>query len=157
MLSLTKVQQSFVLTTPHLPNTPVVHASDLFLQLTGYTREEVIGQNCRFLQGPDTEPTAIQLISESLLAVRPCTVRILNYRKDKSPFWNLLHIAPVRSAGGKVAFYVGVQLHANLVEDESSGGITPHMKQLGAVGAIRVAVRSLHGEGLRRAHKRADL
>nr|AML79001.1 putative LOV domain-containing protein [Struthiopteris spicant] len=155
MLSLTKVQQSFVLANPHLPDSPIVHASEKFLRLTGYSREEVVGRNCRFLQGPDTDRTAAQLIAESLRAEKSCTVKLLNYRKDKTPFWNLLHIAPVRSSSGKVAFFAGVQLEVASVEEEPCLGskTNPHITQLGAVGAVRVAVRSLQGEGLRRVHK----
>nr|AML77333.1 putative LOV domain-containing protein [Onoclea sensibilis] len=154
MLSLTKVQQSFVLANPHLPDSPIVHASEMFLRLTGYSREEVVGRNCRFLQGPDTDRRAVQLIADSLRAEKSCTVKLLNYRKDKTPFWNLLHIAPIRSSSGKVAFFAGVQLEVASVEEPSLGSETsPHIKQLGAVGAVRVAVRSLQGEGLRRVHK----
>nr|AML78086.1 putative LOV domain-containing protein [Homalosorus pycnocarpos] len=154
MLSLTKVQQSFVLANPHLPDSPIVHASEMFLRLTGYSREEVVGRNCRFLQGPDTDRRAVQLIAESLRAEKSCTVKLLNYRKDKTPFWNLLHIAPIRSSSGKVAFFAGVQLEVAPVEELCLGSETsPHIKQLGAVGAVRVAVRSLQGEGLRRVHK----
>nr|AML77834.1 putative LOV domain-containing protein [Dipteris conjugata] len=155
MLSLTKVQQSFVLANPLLPDTPIVFASDLFLQLTGYSREEVVGRNCRFLQGPKTDPKAVQQIRESLKAEKPCTVRILNYRKDKTPFWNFLHIAPVRSSGGKVAFLVGVQSDVTFADEETclSNGMTPQIKQLGAIGAVRVAVRSLQGGGLCRVQK----
>nr|AML78453.1 putative LOV domain-containing protein [Osmundastrum cinnamomeum] len=155
MLSLTKVQQSFVLANPHLPDMPIVHASELFLHLTGYSRDEVVGRNCRFLQGPNTDLKAVQQIRESLNAEQTCTVRILNYRKDKTPFWNFLHIAPVRSSGGKVAFYVGLQLDVTSADEDSclDNGMTPHIKQLGAVGAIRVAVRSLQGQGLRRVQK----
>nr|AML76670.1 putative LOV domain-containing protein [Anemia tomentosa] len=158
MLSLTKVQQSFVLANPNLPDTPIVHASDLFLQLTGYTRAEVVGRNCRFLQGPKTDSSAVEQIRESLKAGKPCTVRLLNYRKDKTPFWNLLHIAPVRNSCGKISFYVGVQLDVTCAQEMCPDGCpTPHMKQLGAVGAVRVAVRSLQGEGLRRVTKNMQL
>nr|AML78370.1 putative LOV domain-containing protein [Hymenophyllum bivalve] len=155
MLSLTKIQQSFVLADPHLPDAPIVHASDMFLRLTGYSREEVVGRNCRFLQGPNTDLKAVQQIRESLSAEEPCTVRVLNFRKDRTPFWNHLHIAPVRSCGGKVAFFVGVQFDVTFVNEEAclSDGMTPRMKQLGAVGAVRVAVRSLQGQGLRRIQK----
>ncbi|MCO5558289.1 hypothetical protein L7F22_011868 [Adiantum nelumboides] len=155
MLSLTKVQQSFVLANPHLPDTPVVHASEMFLRLTGYSRDEVVGRNCRFLQGPKTDRRAVQLMRECLKAEKSCTVKVLNYRKDKTPFWNLLHIAPVRSSAGKVAFLVGVQLDVTSVEEPcpAESETSPHIKQLGAVGAVRVAVRSLQGEGLRRIHK----
>nr|AML79428.1 putative LOV domain-containing protein [Sciadopitys verticillata] len=148
-IALSRIQQSFVLADPHVPDMPIVHASNLFLQLTGYSREEVLGKNCRFLQGRDTNQEDISKIRQSIEAEQSCTVRILNYRKDGNPFWNHLHMAPVRNASGKVAFYVGVQLDVTGIEEDEHpvNGMTSHMKQLGAVGAIRVAVRSLLGVG----------
>nr|AML78252.1 putative LOV domain-containing protein [Falcatifolium taxoides] len=147
-IALSRIQQSFVLVDPYLPDMPIVHASDSFLHLTGYSRDEVLGKNCRILQGQDTNQEDISKIRQSIEAEQPCTVRILNYRKDGNPFWNLLHTAPVRNASGKVAFYVGVQLDVTGVEDNHSDkGMTSQMKQLGAVGAVRVAVRSLLGAG----------
>jgi PAS domain S-box-containing protein len=133
-----------------------VHASKVFCEITGYSQEEVIGRNCRFLQGPDTDPEAVQKIRESIAGERACTVRILNYRKDKTSFWNHLHLSPVRSATGEVAFYVGVQLAMDIVDSagDENVGMTPYMKQLGAVGAVKVAVRSLQGSGLRRSFKK---
>nr|AML78245.1 putative LOV domain-containing protein [Isoetes tegetiformans] len=152
MLQLSRVQQSFVLADPHLPDTPIVHASESFLNMTGYSRDEVIGRNCRFLQGPDTDQNAIDQIRASIKDERPCTVRILNYRKNKQPFWNFLHLAPVRSSDGQVAFFVGVQLDVTLADANGNleDGMDSHLKQLGAVGAIKVAVRSLQGVGLKR-------
>nr|AML76523.1 putative LOV domain-containing protein [Scouleria aquatica] len=151
MLSLTRIQQSLVLADPSLPDTPIVHASDVFCELTGYSREEVVGRNCRFLQGPGTDPEAVREIREAIEGEKPCTVRILNYRKDNTPFWNHLHVAPVRSATGKVAYYVGVQLDVSDADIPMRGDTTnAHAKQLSAVGVVRVAVRSLQGSGLRR-------
>nr|AML79656.1 putative LOV domain-containing protein [Atrichum angustatum] len=152
MGSLARIQQSFVLADPNLPDVPIVHASDVFCQLTGYNREEVVGRNCRFLQGPGTDPEAVKQIREAIENKQSCTVRLLNYRKDKTPFWNHLHVAPVRSCCGKVAFYIGVQLDVSQAEAEEvqERGMSAHAKQLGAVGSVRVAVRSLQGLGLRR-------
>nr|AML77603.1 putative LOV domain-containing protein [Equisetum hyemale] len=149
-LGLTKIRESFVLTNPHLPHMPIVYASDTFLQMSGYSKDEILGHNCRFLQGPNTDPKAMQQIRDCIKAEQPCTVRILNYRKDRKPFWNLLHIAPVRNSGGKVAFFVGVQIDVTSVDEVEKNRTCPHMKQLGAVGAIRVVVRSLQGLGLHR-------
>lgn len=154
LLSLTRIQQSLVLADPSLPDTPIVHASDVFCELTGYSREEVVGRNCRFLQGPDTDPESVREIREAIQAERPCTVRILNYRKDDTPFWNHLHVAPVRSATGKVAYFVGVQLDVSIADLPMRGdSLRADAKQLSAVGVVRVAVRSLQGCGLRRIPK----
>nr|AML79287.1 putative LOV domain-containing protein [Athrotaxis cupressoides] len=146
-IALSRIQQSFVLADPHLDDMPIVYVSNLFLQLTGYSRDEVLGKNCRFLQGQDTNQADITKIRQSIEVEQSCTVRILNYRKDDSPFWNHLHTAPVRNASGKVAFYVGVQLDVTDIEEDkkTDNGMTSNMKQLGAVGAVRVAVRSLLG------------
>nr|AML79317.1 putative LOV domain-containing protein [Chelidonium majus] len=142
IISLGRIKQSFVLTDPHLHDMPIVYASDAFLNLTGYNRHEVLGRNCRFLNGPDTDPKAICQIKESIQSDQACSVRILNYRKDGSSFWNNLHIAPVRNATGRIAFYVGVQIEEGC-KNEGTRGLSPEMRQLGTVGAIKVAVRSL--------------
>lgn len=156
MVSLTRIQQSFVLANPNLPDMPIVYASDVFCEMTGYSRDEVVGRNCRFLQGPGTDPKDVQKIRDVIKEEQACTVKILNYRKDKTPFHNFLHVAPVRSSDGKVAFYVGVQLDMTDVDADMSQeiGMSAHAKQLGAVGVVRVAVRSLQGSGLRRTLKR---
>ncbi|XP_065863059.1 protein TWIN LOV 1 isoform X2 [Euphorbia lathyris] len=102
-ISLGRIKQSFVLTDPHLPDLPIVYASDAFLKLTGYARHEVLGRNCRFLSGADTDSAVLEQIRKSIQAEQACTVHILNYRKNKTTFWNFLHITPVRNATGKFA------------------------------------------------------
>nr|AML79320.1 putative LOV domain-containing protein [Manihot grahamii] len=140
-ISLGRIKQSFVLTEPHLPDMPIVYASDAFLELTGYARNEVLGRNCRFLGGVETNSSVLQKIKESIQTEQACTVRILNYRKNKSTFWNLLHISPVRNATGKIAYYVGVQIEEEYKSQERHG-LNPEKRQLSCVGAVRIAVRS---------------
>nr|AML76797.1 putative LOV domain-containing protein [Phycella sp. BC-2016] len=139
-ISFGRIKQSFVLTDPSLPDMPIVYASDTFLNLTGYSRHEVLGRNCRFLNGPGTDVEALQEIKDSIQAQQACKVRMLNYRKDGSSFWNLLHMSPVRNATGKIAYYVGVQINEN---SKDVHGLSPEMRQLSAVAAVKVAVRSL--------------
>nr|AML77946.1 putative LOV domain-containing protein [Ligustrum sinense] len=141
-MSLGRIKQSFVLSDPHLPDMPIVYASDIFMELTGYARHEVLGRNCRFLSGLDTDPATQYQIKECIRTEQPCTVRILNYRKDKTPFWNLLHISPVRNASGKVAYFVGVQIEDSC-KNEEEHGLSPQRRQLSVVGAVKVAVRSM--------------
>nr|AML78002.1 putative LOV domain-containing protein [Viola canadensis] len=142
-ISLGRIKQSFVLTDPYLPDMPIVYASDAFLRLTGYAKHEVLGRNCRFLSGVDTDSSVLQQIKDSIQGEQACTVRILNYRKDMSSFWNLLHTSPVRNATGKIAYFVGVQMEEGCKSTEDRNGLSPAMRQLGAVGAVKVAVRSL--------------
>nr|AML76837.1 putative LOV domain-containing protein [Helenium autumnale] len=138
-ISLARIRQSFVLTDPHKADIPIVYASDAFLELTGYSRHEVLGQSCRFLSGQETDVSAESQITNSIRTGKACTVCILNYRKDGSPFWNSLHISPVRNASGKTAYFVEVQMNVN----HESKNVRPEMMQLSVVGAVKVAVRTL--------------
>nr|AML77339.1 putative LOV domain-containing protein [Scaevola sp. BC-2016] len=139
-ISLGRIKQSFVLTDPHKPDVPIVYASDAFLELTGYARHEVLGQNCRFLSGQDTDVSTELKVMNSIQTAKACTVCILNYRKDRSPFWNFLHISPVRNASGKVAYFVEVQMDSNHA-NHGKQTLSPEIKQLSVVGAVKVAVR----------------
>ncbi|KAL5725041.1 hypothetical protein ACHQM5_008230 [Ranunculus cassubicifolius] len=137
-ISLGRIKQSFVLFDAKVDEMPIVYASDAFLKMTGYTRHEVFGNNSRFLDGPDTD---IKVICEDCIRSEcACSVRILNYRKDGCKFWNLLHISPIRNSSGKIAFYAGVQIEEGC-ENGINNGLSPEMRQLAAVGAIKVAVR----------------
>nr|AML77957.1 putative LOV domain-containing protein [Sanchezia sp. BC-2016] len=140
--SLGRIQQSFVLTDALLSDMPIVYASEAFLKLTGYGRQEVLGQNCRFLSGVDTDSGTQFQIKESIRTQQACTVHILNYRKDGTSFMNFLHISPVRSSSGKVAFFVGIQIKDNTMIQQTHG-LNPQMSQLSVVGAVKVAVRGL--------------
>ncbi len=91
------------------PDTPVVYASPGFERLTGYSPEEVIGKNCRFLHGKETDPNVVAQIRQAIQDGKHCDVELLNYRKDGTPFWNQLSLSPVHSQTGRITHYVGVQ------------------------------------------------
>ncbi len=101
--------QGVVITDASEPDHPIIYANPQFEQTTGYSRGEALGRNCRFLQGPGTDPDAVTRIRATLREERPCRVELLNYRKDGTPFWNALSIAPILDAAGKVTHFVGVQ------------------------------------------------
>jgi phosphoserine phosphatase RsbU/P len=92
-----------------LPDGPLIYANEGFERVTGYAVAEVLGRNCRFLQGPGTDPAAVAEIRAALAGQRECVVEILNYRRDGSPFWNRLSITPVRDDRGEVTHYIGIQ------------------------------------------------
>jgi PAS domain S-box-containing protein len=107
--NLTIGRQSFVLTDPHLPDNPIVYASEAFYQLTGFTREETLGRNCRFLQGPETEHKAVEKIRTSIQQGIDASVALLNYKKDGTPFENRFFLAALRDKDNCIVNYVGVQ------------------------------------------------
>lgn len=100
--------QGVVITDPHHPDQPIVFVNEGFTRLTGYTFDEAIGRNCRFLQGKDTSPDAILKLRKAIDAIEPVTVEMINYRKDGTPFWNALSVAPIIE-DGHLTHFVGVQ------------------------------------------------
>ncbi|WP_448206579.1 ATP-binding protein [Azospirillum sp. sgz302134] len=92
---------------PTRPDMPLVYCNRAFREMTGYAEEELIGRNCRLLQGPDTDPATVARIRAALEAGQRVSVEILNYRKDGTPFWNALSIRPITDAGGRVRWFVG--------------------------------------------------
>jgi PAS domain S-box-containing protein len=91
------------------PDQPLVYVNPGFSRMTGYTSDEVLGKNCRFLQGADTDPAHCRQIREAIAAGRRCRVELLNYRKDYVPFWNRLSMVPIFDAAGALTHYVGIQ------------------------------------------------
>ena len=95
---------------PNQPDQPIVFVNQAFLEMTGYAKTEVIGRNCRFLQGPETDPQARAQVREAIAARRDIALEILNYRKDGSSFWNALFVSPVFDGEGRLLYFFGSQL-----------------------------------------------
>lgn len=93
-----------------LPDQPLVYVNAAFKATTGYAPDEVLGRNCRFLQGPDTDPEAVRALRDALDGCLPVQVTLLNYRKDGSTFWNQLSLNPIEGADGRCTHVVGVQV-----------------------------------------------
>ncbi|MCM5573051.1 PAS domain-containing protein, partial [Xanthomonas hortorum pv. pelargonii] len=104
-------------TDPHLLDNPIVFANRAFLEMTGYSSEEVIGHNCRFLQGPDTDPANVNEVRASIANRREFATEVLNYRKDGSSFWNALFVSPVFDDKGELVYFFGSQLDVSRRRD----------------------------------------
>ena len=91
------------------PDCPMIYVNPAFLAMTGYSEEESVGRNCRFLQGPTTSPEAIEELRDAVRNQTRCQTLIQNFKKDGTPFWNEITVAPVRDASGKVTHFIGVQ------------------------------------------------
>ena len=109
---------SFVVADPNRPDTPIVYVNRAFELTTGYSHRFVVGRNCRFLQGPDTDSEAVKNIAIALSRGEGVRQRLLNYRADGSSFINDLVITPIKDPDGHVAYFVGVQREIGLSEQE---------------------------------------
>lgn len=108
----------FTLADPRLEDVPLVYVNRSFEAMTGYTAGEVLGRNCRFLQGPETDPVPVDKLRRAIRDGRPATVELRNYRKDGTAFWNEVHIAPVRDDHGEIVRFVGVQIDVSAHREE---------------------------------------
>tara|TARA_A100001015_G_C15020710_1_gene727848 strand:+ start:2185 stop:2598 length:414 start_codon:yes stop_codon:yes gene_type:complete len=105
---------NFVVTDPDMEDNPIIYASESFCKLTQYSKDEIEGRNCRFLQGPRTQPSDIITMRENIQHGRATSCKILNYRKDGSQFVNQLFIQPLFSRNRKkVSYFVGIQKEIN--------------------------------------------
>jgi PAS domain S-box-containing protein len=107
--SASSIQACIVVSDMTLPGSPLVFVNELFCRTTGYTKEEVLGRNCRFLQGPESEPRAVHEIVSSLRKASDCVVKITNYKRSGETFANLLAIRPVHDSNGRYRLCIGVQ------------------------------------------------
>lgn len=105
-----KTRMVMALSDPNLPDCPLVYVNPSFTNLTGYSFEEAVGRNCRFLQGPETDRNALQRIREALAARQAIEEEIYNYRKDGSGFWNALYVSPVFDNDGKLIYFFASQV-----------------------------------------------
>ncbi|KAJ6178220.1 hypothetical protein N7519_008681 [Penicillium mononematosum] len=115
----------FCLTDPSRPDNPIIFASEEFHRNTQYGMDYVLGRNCRFLQGPKTNPNSVRRIREALKAGTYHSELLLNYRRDGSPFMNLLEIYPLCDNRGKLRYFIGAQIDVSRLVMEGA-----HMESL---------------------------
>ena len=104
-----RAQVSMIITNPNLDDNPIVYVNDAFTRVSGYARSAVIGRNCRFLQGEETDKTAVDMLRAGIDAEETVSVDILNYRANGAPFINRLLVSPIVDAEGTTQYFIGIQ------------------------------------------------
>lgn len=115
------LSEVFCLTDPNQPDNPIIYASEEFYRYTGYGRDDVIGHNCRFLQGTKTKRDTVTRMRESIVKGEQTSEAILNYRRDGRPFINLLMIAPLHDDKGNVKYHIGAQVDVTSLVERGKG------------------------------------
>ncbi len=123
-----------ILTDPRQDDNPIVFANNAFLDLTGYDLEEVLGRNCRFLQGSNTDRAVVDQIRTAVAETRAISVEVLNYRRDGSPFWNGVFIGPVYDEDGKLLFFFASQLDVSARKDAEANAL--QSQKMEAIGQL---------------------
>jgi PAS domain S-box-containing protein len=123
------------------PDRPLIYCNQAFEVITGYSRQDVLGRNCRFMQGEGTDPAMVDQLRQAIRQGESCEVVLLNYRKDGRPFWNRLSIGPVHDVSGRLTHYIGVQTDVTeavearqrasrqLQEEQLLNGVTQRIRQ----------------------------
>ena len=101
---------------------PLVYANEAFLRMTGFSPNEILGRNCRFLQGPDTDPAQLAVIKRALAAEESVTAVLRNHRRDGSAFWNRIAISPVRDPeSNAITHFIGTQTEVQTESGRPTG------------------------------------
>jgi len=109
LLAMQESHSPFLVTDPRLPGNPIIYVNNGFLEMTGYSLNRVLGRNCRFMQGPETDPVVVAKLRNALEDGRDVTVTLLNYRADESTFYNHIMITTVKDPDTKeVKYFLGV-------------------------------------------------
>ncbi|WP_158046184.1 histidine kinase famiy protein [Skermanella pratensis] len=163
-----------LVTDPNQPDNPIVFSNLAFFELSQYDESEVLGRNCRFLQGPQTDPETVDEIRTAVAEQRAVAVDILNYRRDGTPFWNALFIGPIFDQDGKLLYFFASQM--DVTRRRTSEQAFRQAQKMEAIGQLTAglahdfnnllqvisgnleiaASRSGNDEALRRAIVRAD-
>ncbi|WP_369410141.1 PAS domain-containing protein [Erythrobacter crassostreae] len=157
--AMAQTRMAICLCDPHAKDLPIVFANRAFRQLTGYSESEILGRNCRFLQGPNTDPEPVARMRKAIADEDVVVVELLNYRKNGTTFWNALHLGPIYNDKGELVYFFGSQwdvsdVRAARAEEqhakEMARELSHRMKNMFAVisGIVNVTgrVRGIQGE-----------
>jgi PAS domain S-box-containing protein len=123
-----------VLSDPHQQDNPIIFCNRAFERLSGYQQSEILGQNCRFLQGPETDPATIDRIRQAVARREDIHEDIFNYRKDGSAFWNALFVSPVFGTAGELLYFFSSQL--DVTRRHEAEAVLQQAQRLETLGAM---------------------
>lgn len=147
-LAMESAMNGILITDPTAPDNPITYANPGFGDMTGYSVDEVVGRNCRFLQGADTDQDAVRQLRAAVQSGQPCRITLLNYRKDGEPFWNDLQITPIFDERKNLKHFVGVQ-HDVTQQVESEASIRQYADRItGILNATAEGIYGIDSHGL---------
>lgn len=146
---------AMVVSDPTLPDCPLIYVNKAFEKLTDFPALEVLGRNCRFMQGPLTDPADVSRLREAIAKPEPIELDLLNHRRDGTPFWNRLMVAPVFQ-GGQLRYFVASQIDVT-IERHRVLKLEQDREELAAEIARRDADLTIHNARLRLALKAGGL
>ncbi len=147
-----------VVSDPRLPDNPLIAINKAFEDLTGFSKEECVGRNCRFLAGSGTEPWLTEKIREGVREHKPVLVEILNYKKDGTPFRNAVLVAPIYGDEDQLQYFLGSQVE--IAEGDSSVSIGRQQRAAEALKTLsprQFEVTRMVASGLRNKQVAAEL
>ncbi len=127
-----------ILTDPHQDDCPIVFCNRAFEKLTGYPQEEILGRNCRFLQGPDTDRDAVARVRAAIAAREDSHEELFNYRKDGTGFWNALYVSPVFETSGELLYFFASQL--DVTRRHEAEAVMQQAQRLETLGSLASGV-----------------
>lgn len=139
-----------VVSDPRLPDNPIIACNQAFMDLTGYSEDEIVGRNCRFLSGPGTEPWLTETIRQGVRERKPVMVEILNYKRDGSAFRNAVVVAPIFDDDGELSYFFGSQVE--LSEDAQGPSLSRRVRATEKIKELskrQLEVLQLVASGLR--------
>ncbi|MEB3225194.1 MAG: diguanylate cyclase [Synechococcus sp.] len=149
--SINAIRQGVVITDARAANNPIIYVNEGFESITGYSAAEILGRNCNFLQGSDHQQEPLTQLRAAILKGQDCSVTLRNYRKNGEPFWNALHVFPVRDQDGYLTHFIGIQTDisrekaaaADLQKTEAQ------FRQIFSLAPIGMAITDLDGRYLK--------
>ena len=114
--AVAQTRMAMCISDPHLPDSPLVFVNQSFMRMTGYSEEEILGRNCRFLQGPKTDPASVEQMRELIRSKVTGEVSVINYRKSGEAYISRVHIGPIFDEAGELRYYFGSQLDMTEIE-----------------------------------------